>query len=120
MLAMIGSGAVFELGLLAPNPHVTLVAFTIAAGLIGACEGAFWTTGVELGGRYGGTTGALMNAGGNLGGTLSPYVTPLLGGIFAEHYGEDAGWRMGLAVAGGIVIAGAVLWCGVRPEEEAA
>jgi len=116
MLSMIGSGAVFELGLLAPDPRFTLGAFTIAAGLIGACEGAFWTTGIELGGRYGGTTGALMNAGGNVGGSLSPYLTPLLGGIFAEHYGEDVGWRMGLAVAGGIVIAGAALWCGVRTE----
>lgn len=117
MLAMFGSGVVFELGLLAADPQVTLAAFAIAAGLIGACEGAFWTTGVELGGRFGGTTGALMNTGGNLGGTLSPYVTPLLGGIFAQHYGPDAGWRMGLAVAGGIVIAGALLWWGVRPEE---
>ncbi|HVC97043.1 MAG TPA: MFS transporter [Pirellulales bacterium] len=117
MLTMIGSGVVFELGLLAPDPRVTLGAFTIAAGLIGACEGAFWTTGIELGGRYGGTTGALMNAGGNVGGTLSPYVTPLLSGIFAEHYGEDTGWRMGLAVAGAIVIAGAALWCGVCPED---
>jgi MFS transporter, ACS family, D-galactonate transporter len=119
MLTMIGSGAAFELGLLAQNLHVTLGAFTIAAGLIGACEGAFWTTGVGLGGRFGGTTGALMNTGGNLGGTLSPYVTPLLAGIFAEHYGEDAGWRMGMAVAGVVVIAGAALWWGVRPDEMA-
>ncbi|HEV3006987.1 MAG TPA: MFS transporter [Pirellulales bacterium] len=118
VLAMVGSGAVFELGLLAPDPHVTLGAFTIAAGLIGACEGAFWTTSVELGGRLGGTTAGLMNAGGNLGGCLSPYFTPLLGRIFTEHYGEETGWRMGLAVAGVIVIAGAASWLGVRPAEE--
>jgi MFS family permease len=119
VLAMIGSGAVFELGLLAPDPQVTLGAFTIAAGLIGACEGAFWTTGVELGGRFGGTTAGLMNAGGNFGGCLSPYFTPLLGGIFTARFGEETGWRMGLAVAGVIVIAGAASWLCVRPVEDA-
>jgi MFS family permease len=117
VLAMIGSGAVFVFGLLTPDPRVTLAAFTVAAGLCGAYEGAFWTTGVELGGRFGGTTAGLMNAGGNLGGSLSPTVAPFLGGIFAQHYGEDTGWRMALAVAGVVVIAGSALWMGVRPAE---
>jgi MFS family permease len=117
-LALAGSGIAFELGLLTSNPRGTLAAFTVAAGLIGACEAAFWTVGVRLGGRYGGTTGGLMNTGGNVGGTISPYVTPLLGGLFAAQFGEDVGWRMGLAVAGAIVIIGAGLWWGVRPDEE--
>ena len=119
MLAMLGSGVVFVLGLLASDPEVTLTAFAIAAGLLGACEAGFWTVGIALGGRFGGTTGGLMNTGGNIGGTLSPYLTPLLGGIFAQYYGDDAGWRMGLAVAGVVVIAGAAMWLGVRPDEPA-
>ena len=105
-------------GLLAADPQITLAAFALAAALIGACEGAFWTTAVELGGRFGGLSGGLMNTGGNVGGTLSPYVTPLLGGIFAARYGADAGWRLSLAVAGVIVVAGAGLWWGVRPDAE--
>ncbi len=110
---LIASGAVFELGLLSDNPQVILAAFALSAALLGTCEGSFWTTIVELGGRFGGAAGALMNTGGNLGGTLSPYLTPLLSAIFAERYGSDLGWRMSLAVAGGVAILGALLWLGV-------
>jgi MFS family permease len=113
VLGMIGSGLVFELGLVAPTPQSTLAAFALAAALIGACEGGFWTTSVELGAPYGGTAAGLMNTGGNLGGTLSPTLTPVLGKLFAAHYGAEVGWRLSLAVAGCIVVAGAALWLGV-------
>jgi MFS family permease len=114
-VGMIASGTVFELGLLAPNAQVTLVAFVIAAALLGLCEAGFWTTVVELGAPFGGTAAGLMNTGGNAGGTLSPYFTPLISGFFQTHYGAESGWRLGLAIAGVVVIAGAGLWWGVRP-----
>ncbi|HZN34095.1 MAG TPA: MFS transporter [Pirellulaceae bacterium] len=120
MLGMIASGVVFELGLLSPDIRVTLAAFALAAALLGATEGAFWTTVVELGGRFGGTAAGLMNTGGNAGGTLSPYVTPLLSTYFAAQFGEELGWRLGLSVAGAVSILGALLWCGVDPGRDAA
>jgi len=110
---MIGSGVIFELGLLSADMTITLSAFIIAAAFLGACEGAFWTTVVELGGPLGGTAAGVMNTGGNAGGTLSPSVTPLLGAFFASHFGEELGWRMGLSVAGIVAIFGALLWWGV-------
>jgi len=112
-LGMASAGAVFELGLLSADMRMTLLAFATAAALIGACEGAFWTTAVELGGRFGGTAAALMNTGCNAGGTLSPYVTPLLSVYFAQQFGQDLGWRMGLSVAGAVSLIGAGLWWGV-------
>jgi MFS family permease len=115
VIGMITSGTVFELGLLSPSATGTLVAFVVAAALLGLCEAGFWTAVVELGAPFGGTAAGLMNTGGNAGGTLSPYLTPLLSGFFQTHYGADAGWRMGLAIAGVVVIAGAALWWGVRP-----
>ncbi|WP_010584577.1 MFS transporter [Schlesneria paludicola] len=118
VLGMISSGLIFEVGLLASNPHVTLVLLAISAALIGACEGSFWTTSVELGGRYGGTTASLMNTGCNIGGTLSPSLTPVMSQIFAQYYGQDLGWRISLAVAGGIVVAGAFLWWGINPSAQ--
>jgi MFS transporter, ACS family, D-galactonate transporter len=118
VVGMIASGTVFELGLLAPNAQVTLVAFVIAAALLGLCEAGFWTTVVELGAPFGGTAAGLMNTGGNAGGTLSPYFTPLISGFFQAHYGADSGWRLGLAIAGVVVIAGAGLWWGVRPSAD--
>ncbi|MDR3635349.1 MAG: MFS transporter [Isosphaeraceae bacterium] len=114
-LGMIASGLVFELGLITHDMRLTLGAFAIAAALIGACEGAFWTTVVELGGRFGGTAAGLMNMGGNAGGTLSPYLTPLLGTLFASSYGPDLGWRLSLAIAGAVAVAGAGLWVGIDP-----
>lgn len=113
LLGMFASGVVFELGLLSRQPQVTLASFALAAALLGTCEGAFWTTIIELGGRSGGAAGGLMNTGGNIGGTLSPYLTPLLSAYFAEQYGSELGWRMSLAVAGGASIVGALLWLGV-------
>jgi MFS family permease len=120
VLGMVLSGLVFELGLLAPNPKVTMAAFAFAAAAVGMCEGVFWTTSNELGGRYGGTAGGLMNTGGNIGGTLSPYLTPLLGTLFEAHYGPDLGWRLSLASAGIVVMIGAALWWGVDGPIEAA
>ncbi|WP_373652147.1 MFS transporter [Schlesneria sp. DSM 10557] len=115
VIGMIASGAVFELGLITSDPQLTFISLAIASALIGACEGPFWTTSVELGGRYGGITGSLMNTVGNLGGTISPYITPWLGALFAARYGEVLGWKMSLAVAGAIVIVGALLWWGIDP-----
>jgi MFS family permease len=59
-----------------------------------------------------------MNTGGNAGGTLSPYLTPLFSAFFVTHYGNDLGWRLSLAIAGAIVVAGAALWWGVNPPVE--
>src|SRR5205823_3818211 len=109
---MFAAGVIFELGLLSADTRITLAAFAAAAACIGACEGAFWTAVVEIGGRFGGTAAALMNTGGNAGGTLSPYVTPLLSGLFAAQFGEGLGWRMGLSVAGAIAVLGAASWWG--------
>ncbi len=116
---MFASGAVFELGVLGTSPQLTLLAFAVSAALLGTCEAPFWTTAVELGGASGGTAAGMMNTGGNAGGTLSPYLTPLLSSFFTHLYGPDSGWRLGLAVAGGIVALGGLLWWGVDPGQEA-
>ena len=118
VVGMIASGVVFELGLLGPDARITLAAFTLSAGLLGLCEAGYWTTVVELGRPFGGTAAGLMNTGGNAGGTVSPTLTPLLSAFFARHYGPDLGWRLSLAIAGLIVIAGAAFWWGVEAEEK--
>lgn len=115
MLGMVASGLVFEIGLAAENPQSTVVAFTLSAAILGMCEASFWTTVVELGGPYGGTAAGLMNTGGNAGGTLSPYLTPLLSELLAGRYGAGLGWRLSLATAGVIALAGGLLWWCVHP-----
>ncbi len=111
------SGLVFEAGLLSSNPQTMLATFALSAALLGACEGAFWTTVIELGGESGGAAAGVMNMGGNLGGTLSPYLTPLLSSLFGTSFGEEIGWRLSLAVAGAVSILGAALWWGVETRD---
>jgi len=119
VLGMFASGGVFELGILGKTPQTTFAAFAVSAALLGACEAAFWTTAVELGGSFGGSAAGMLNTGGNAGGALSPYLTPLLSGFFAQQHGADWGWRLGLAVAGAIVAVGGALWWGVDPARDA-
>jgi MFS family permease len=116
---MVASGVVFELGLLGNDSRVMVSAFTISAALLGMCEGAFWTTAVELGRSRGGLAAGMMNMGGNAGGFLSPIATPWLSEYFGRHLGTEIGWRASLAVAGAISVAGALMWLGVRsgPQE---
>jgi ACS family D-galactonate transporter-like MFS transporter len=116
---MVASGVVFELGLLGSDSGVMVTAFTISAALLGMCEGAFWTTAVELGRSRGGLAAGMMNMGGNAGGFLSPIATPMLGEYFGRHLGTAVGWRASLAVAGAISVVGALLWFGVHsgPQE---
>jgi ACS family glucarate transporter-like MFS transporter len=107
---LILSGGVFEAGLVSGESSTMLGAFVVSAALLGACEGAFWTAVVELGGRNGGAAAGLMNMGGNAGGTISPALTPILSTYFAAHFGEQIGWRLSLGVAGIVAMIGAIFW----------
>ena len=79
----------------------------LALGLAASCEGVFWGSAIDIGGRRIGAVGGILNTGGNLGGILSPLVTPLL----ARH----AGWTWSLHVASLIVLAGVATWLFIDP-----
>jgi MFS transporter, ACS family, D-galactonate transporter len=113
VLGMIGSGLLFEAGLLTRDFSSMATFFMLSAALLGTAEGSFWTTIVELGVPHGGFAAGLMNTGGNLGGLLSPIATPVLSSFFAERYGDSLGWRLSLAIAGAVSVVGALLWAGV-------
>lgn len=55
-----------------------MICFSLALGLMGFCEGPYWTMGIALGRRYGGMSGAILNTVGNAGGILSPILTPYI------------------------------------------
>ncbi len=86
---------------------IVLAWFAIALACMGATEGPFWTTAVELGRSRGGTSAGIFNTGGNAGGLLAPIVTPLFSSYF--------GWRGGLALASAFAVLGAILWCWIEP-----
>jgi MFS family permease len=108
---MIGSAGALFAATLTRDEHWTLLWFALANFAIGATEGSFWTTAVDIGGRRGGTTGAIVNTGGNAGGILAPAVSRGLGELFHED------WRPGFYIGSLVCLAGAVLWWWIDPRK---
>src|SRR2546422_720176 len=78
MCGMVLGALLLGCGVLAKTPFWIVFWFSLAMGAVGAAEGAFWSTVVEVGRSAGGTAAAIMNTGGNAGGMLAPYLTPLV------------------------------------------
>jgi MFS family permease len=106
---MVASALLLGLGITSVQPTWVVIWFALAMTAVGACEAAFWVTGIELGRRQGGTSAAILNTGGNAGGLLAPVVTPL----FSEYFG----WQAGLSLASVFCLVGAVLWYWIDPAE---
>ncbi len=96
-------------GVLAEEPGWIVLWFALALAAVGATEGPFWATAVELGGRRGATSAGIFNTGGNAGGVLAPVVTPLVSDAF--------GWPWGIGLGGLVCLAGACLWFWINPAE---
>ena len=109
MVGMTAGALLLILGAFAQSPAWIVVCFALALGAVGAAEGPFWATAVELGGRRGGSAAALFNTGGNAGGLLAPVVTPLVGQFF--------GWGYAVGLGGVICLLGVVLWFWIDPAE---
>jgi ACS family D-galactonate transporter-like MFS transporter len=109
MAGMTAGALLLILGAFAQSPAWIVVWFALALGAVGAAEGPFWATAVELGGRRGGSAAALFNTGGNAGGLLAPIVTPVVGQYF--------GWGYAVGFGGVICLLGVVLWFWIDPAE---
>src|SRR5205823_1957777 len=72
---------------LCKQPVWIVTHFSLALAWLGASEGAFWTTAIDLGGERGGVAAAIVNTGGNAGGALAPMMTPLI----SAHFGWQGG-----------------------------
>ncbi|MEE3366622.1 MAG: MFS transporter [Planctomycetota bacterium] len=107
-----GLGEVFEtLGVNVPDLVYVALCLAIAMAAVGMCEGVFWTTATDIGGksggRSGGLAGAFMNTGGNIGGLIAPILTPFLA--------KEIGWTGAIAVACIISGIGGLTWLLIRP-----
>jgi MFS family permease len=105
---MVGSAVALFAATLTQDEQWTLVCFALANFSIGAVEGSFWTTAVDIGGLHGGTAAAIVNTGGNAGGALAPYTTRGLGDLLGD-------WRPGFYLGSVICLCGAVLWWWINP-----
>src|SRR6476660_1992147 len=64
------------LGVRTTDPQQIVWYFSLAVGVLGACEAIFWTTAAGLEPRNGGLACALLNTGGNGVGMLATRLTP--------------------------------------------
>jgi MFS family permease len=104
---MAASALLLGLGVLSRDAVWIVTWFALAHAALGASEGPFWATAVDIGRGRGGTAAAICNTGGNLGGLLAPIATPWIGGLF--------GWPWGIGLGGVICFLGALCWCGIDP-----
>jgi ACS family D-galactonate transporter-like MFS transporter len=110
------AGAVLLLcGLYATQPAWIVAWFALALGSVGASEGPFWTTAVELGGRRGGTAAGIFNTGGNVGGLLAPIVTPLVHAYLPKAWDDNLRWKLAISIGGVVCVFGAALWWAIYP-----
>lgn len=83
---------------------------SLSMGALGMCEGVFWTTATDLGGRARGFAGAFMNTGGNIGGLISPVFTPWLA--------ARIGWPGSIAFACAVSAIGGAIWFAIHLPSE--
>src|SRR6185503_5692632 len=104
---MVLSGLLLVLGIVAHDLWI-VVWFTLSLGALGLCEGSFWTTAAELGGKQGATTASIMNTGGNGIGLLAPLLTPIIS--------DKLGWKWGIGFGAFIAVAGGLCWIWISPK----
>lgn len=107
-----GLGAVFGLIGVNVESFVSVSIFlALSMAAAGTCEGVFWTTATDIGGRAGGFSGAFMNTGGNIGGLISPVLTPIMAAAI--------GWPGAIATACVISGMGGLTWLLITPPSTA-
>lgn len=106
-----GLGTLFGLlSMKVSEPASVAMCLAISMGTLGMCEGVFWTTATDIGGRSRGFSGAFLNTGGNVGGAISPVLTP--------YIAKSLGWSGAITVACTIAGLGGLLWFVIKPPEE--
>jgi MFS family permease len=106
---MLAGAALLGLGLLAKDPNFIVVWFALAMAAVGATEGPFWATAIDLGGRHGATSAGIFNTGGNAGGAIAPILTPVVS--------KTWGWPWGIGLGSIICLAGVCFWFWIDPAE---
>lgn len=109
MAGMLAGGLLLAMGVFAREPVWIVTWFSLALGAVGAAEGPFWVTAVELGGSKGGRSAAVFNTGGNAGGLLAPVVTPWVGQLY--------GWPWAIGLGALVCLFGVVFWLAIDPDQ---
>lgn len=108
MVGMGLSGILISIGAHTQSAWIAAISLAFATALVLCVEGPFWTMMMQIARARSGTAGGIMNMGSNAGGMLSPALTPLLALYM--------GWENALHIAAGLAAVAAMLWLGIRSE----
>jgi ACS family glucarate transporter-like MFS transporter len=114
---MFAGGVLLVIGLSTDEPAWIVLWFALALAAVGASEGPFWTTAIELGNRQSGAAFGIFNTGGNVGGLLAPTVTPFVCLHLPATLDELLRWKIAISLGALVCFLGAVLWWRIDPEE---
>ncbi|HEV3078987.1 MAG TPA: MFS transporter [Gemmataceae bacterium] len=115
---MLAGAALLFCGLRSGTPVWIVAWFSLALAAVGASEGPFWTTAIELGGRRSGTACGIFNTGGNIGGVLAPSVTPFVFANLPLAWDAIFRWKVAISLGAVVCILGAALWWKIDPNTE--
>jgi MFS transporter, ACS family, glucarate transporter len=110
LTGMAASGILISIGAHTASDVMAAISLAFATALILCVEGPFWATMIRIAGNKSGTAGGIMNMGSNIGGLISPTLTPVIASLI--------GWENALHVAAFLAITGALLWLGIKPENQ--
>jgi ACS family glucarate transporter-like MFS transporter len=110
MVGMGLSGILISVGAHTESAWIAAISLAFATAFVMCVEGPFWTMMIQIARTRSGSAGGTMNMGSNVGGLLSPVLTP----VMAQYIG----WENALHIAAGIAIVAAILWLGIRPQDE--
>jgi MFS family permease len=110
VVGMLAGAVLVTVGVMTSQSTLVLACFALGMAAIGATEGPFWTTAIELGGRRGGTTGGIVNTGGNAGGIIAPVLTPWIGELF--------GWGWAISIGSLYCLLGVIFWIWIDPRDQ--
>src|SRR5207244_748778 len=114
---MLLSAGLLYLGILTKDPEWIVTWFALALAAVGASEGPFWATAIELGGRRGATAAGICNTSGNAGGIVAPIMTPWVADRLTPWVGSVVAWQWSISLGSIIIFLGAGLWWWVDPRE---
>jgi MFS family permease len=107
VVGMLTGAAFLVLGAMASEPVWIVILFALALAAVGATEGPFWATAIDLGGKQAATSAGIFNTGGNAGGALAPLLTPVIG--------EVLGWTWAIVFGSIVCLSGVSLWWWIDP-----
>ena len=105
---MVLSGVTLLMAANSEGVYLAMIGISLCIGFGEFTEGPFWSSAVDIGGRYAGSSSGIMNAVGNSAGIIAGPLVPVLV--------ESFGWNVTFALTAAMSLIGSFCWLGIRQD----